>query len=791
MTKKSFTRRDFIGKTTAGIAGTAVLTGIPSMGASCKRQSSGDIKYSKGDFANVVEQLLPGEDLYDYHKRLSTDPVHIPRRDQEAKPKEDEMIIPEQGWKLIWNSESSAIVQTAVLDFKDYLDKSQQIKVELLERNLSPDWQNLSQSIVVGTRAQLPGCGLTLNSPKDYEIAVSPERIVVCGYDERGAMFGLYNLEARMNLREGPFLPKNLQKVRHSLYESRMVLSWMGWMEWPDQLFAHLVHDGYDSIFASVYANPNGDRTTAESSTDFYSRILYRVRKQDPSVIRNLVNRASRYGIKVYTPIIYQYLGTRKSELGLRKLVREIVQEFPEIQGYILLTEGFWYKKWGGGHGASKEYMKEWARNWSKAVGIVEDECHRINSSIEIIPWEYNIDFRPQNSDVKKYFIQQLPAKTIPLLTWENGKSYEIDGMQCYLRDYSLNQIGPAEVTEAQINEAEKRKMKVYSKVDTFASWQFGTIPYLPCPNQWYDRYMALEKFGVKGTLESWSSGYKPNFISEMRAWTCWSDAPSKEELFTAMAARIFGNDQKETVIKAWEHFSQAIKLVPDTGPNMGTNNAIGNPIFLEQPPARTATYKYSWADQNKRLPVNPYWPFTTSRMVFYPDFTNKINKAELYARRATGIQVGEEIKVLPIFLKYLQQASDQMEEGLKLYRDAATNSSESKRQQAVREVVVAEQLQRMMQSDYAILKFEDLRLKLINEKDNKEIKVGLDLMEDIIQGEIARTEFSLLAASKDSRLGFQFEQDYVYTPYSLKEKLAVLQETLNEHIPKFRTNLS
>ena len=61
--------------------------------------------------------------------------------------------------------------------------------------------------------------------------------------------------------------------------------------------------------------------------------------------------------------------------------------------------------------------------------------------------------------------------------------------------------------------------MKVYSKVDTFASWQFGTIPYLPFPYQWHARYEALEKYGVSGTLESWSSGYKPNFIAELRAW--------------------------------------------------------------------------------------------------------------------------------------------------------------------------------------------------------------------------------------------------------------------------------
>ena len=342
------------------------------------------------------------------------------------------------------------------------------VRVEIEGRDSLENWQTLDQSIIVGTRDQLPGCGAKLNGPKDYEITVTPERITICGYDERGAMYGLYNLEARLNLREGPFLPADLKTLRHSLYDVRMVQSWMGWMEWPDPLLARLAHDGFDGIFASVYANPNGDRTTAESSTEFYARLMFRVRHQDPARMRDLIDRASRYGIKVYAPIIYQYLGTPESEAGLRKLVRDIVKEFPDIQGYVLLTEGFWYKQWGGGHGASKEYVQDWARNWSRAVGIVAEECHRVNPAIEILPWEYNIDFRPQNVELKRYFIQQLPADTIPLLTWENGKSFELDGMHGYLRDYSLNQIGPAEVTEAQIAEARRRGMKVYSNADTF-----------------------------------------------------------------------------------------------------------------------------------------------------------------------------------------------------------------------------------------------------------------------------------------------------------------------------------
>ena len=134
-----------------------------------------------------------------------------------------------------------------------------------------------------------------------------------------------------------------------------------------------------------------------------------------------------------------------------------------------------------------------------------------------------------------------------------------------------------------------------------------------------------------------------------------------------------------------------------------------------------------------------------------------------------------------------MNQAADKMEEGLRLYREAALVCPESKRQQAVREVVVAEQLHRMMQSDCAILEFEDLRLKHSEEKDLNKRKEILDRMESIIQDEIIRTELSLLAVTRDSRLGFQFEQDYVYSPYSLREKLGVLRETLKSHLPKAR----
>jgi hypothetical protein len=739
-------------------------------------------------FHSAVERL-PREALYDYHKRLSNGPVHVMRRDREARLRPGEMALPDSGWRIVSSPRNSNLLQHAVQDFQDYLETSMGVRAEISSPVSLEDWKNLPRAIVVGTREQLPGCGTALKAAKAYEIVTTATQVMVCGSDDRGAMYGMYHLEARMNLREAPYLPADWRTVRHSLYDTRMVLSWMGWMEFPDALLSHLAHDGFDAIFASVYANPNGDRTTAESSTDFYARLLFRVRQQDAGRMRDLVNRAARFGIKVYAPVIYQYLGTPESEAGLRRLVRDIIKEFPDIQGYILLTEGFWYGAWRGGRAGGDDAIREWTRQWVRAVAIVTEECRRANPSIEILPWDYNIVNRREKADLKRELIQQLPGESIPLLSWENGKSFNLDGFEGHVTDYSLSQTGPAEVTEAQIAEARRRGMKVYCNADTFAcGGQLQTIPYLPFPQQWHERYKALEKHGINGTLESWSTGYTPNFMSELRAWYSWSDAPALEELLGAMARRMFGDAAAPQVVKAWDLFSQAIRLLPDTGPTMGTSNSIGNPLFLQEPPARTATFHHSWKDHDKWTgyfggAINPHWPFTFSRLTFVPDFTNRTNKAELYARNVSGIRPAEDAAILPVFLKYLRLAADRMGEGLKLYRQAALNAPASKREAALREVVVAGQAHRMLLSEHGVLEFEDLRLRLATATEGRESATLLSRMEEIARQEIARTELSLTAAGRDSRLGFQFECDYVYTPYSLREKLGVLRDTLETHL--------
>jgi hypothetical protein len=726
---------------------------------------------STPEFEKTAYAALPIEQPYQFRESMAKE-FDRSWRDPGAKAEPNEMEIPAQGWSLIYAADADSVLKLAAADFRDHLSTSMQARLVSAERPTLAGWAQERQALIVGRRDQMPGCGQALQAAKDYQIIVSSDRIAICGYDDRGAMFGLYNLESRMELRGGPFLPANLNTVRHSLYGVRITMTGLGWMEWPDWYLRMVPRYGFDAIFVSCYANPNGAPAPA-----LWGAVMHR---QDPAKMHDLIRRAALHGLDVYAQLLYPVRGDASDEVALRKLVRDNATEFPEIRGYFLLPEGFTYGDWWPKWTSSREDTRNWFMHWSHGVEIATDELHKINPKIEVLAWDYNIDFRRQAVDIKRFDVEHYPSGVIPFITWENGKSFVRDGEEGYLKDYAINEAGPAEVAEAQIDAARKRGMKVYVKADTFVSWQYGTLPYLPIPYQWYERYKGLEKAKVDGVLETWSYGLKPNFMAGVRAWYSWSDAPPLDDLLRQYARSRFGPGSEDAVLKAWKHFSAAIRLVPDTGPRMGTTNSTGAPIFFNQPEPRTMTLDHSWQDPklwSRASSISPYWPYAATDFVLIPDFSNQVNVAENYAHPFS----------LPVFNKYLKLAADEMEQGLENYRSAALAAPAGKRYQAYREVLLAEQLQRMMRSDTAILEFEDLRYRLHHTDDREQQSQILDQMAAILRDEINRTQSSLEAARRDSRFGYEWENDYFYTPYVLQEKLGELHQVLEQELPQYR----
>lgn len=331
--------------------------------------------------AREIARVLPVEAPYASTERLSTAPVHVARRDPGAVAGAGEMEVPAAGWKIVWSRDEATLIADSARDFQDYLHTAMGVEAELEARDGLADWQTVERAIVVGTRASLPGCGAGLIGPKDYAITVTPERITVCGHDARGVLFGLHHVEARMNLREAPVLPADWQTVRHSLYDTRMVQSWMGWMAFPDRVLSHLAHDGFDAIFASVYTNPTGDRTTAEGSTDFYARLMHRIRAQDPARVRSGRSCGEAWFEGVHAESVRLWDPGERG--GAASGGARDSGAVSGHRGIRVADGGLLVPTWGGGHGASREYIEDWARNWSYAVGVVAEKRMSPGESVD------------------------------------------------------------------------------------------------------------------------------------------------------------------------------------------------------------------------------------------------------------------------------------------------------------------------------------------------------------------------------------------------------------------------
>ena len=174
---------------------------------------------------------------------------------------------------------------------------------------------------------------------------------------------------------------------------------------------------------------------------------------------------------------------------------------------------------------------------------------------------------------------------------------------------------------------------------------------------------------------------------------------------------------------------------------------------------------------------VLPSWPYTTREFLLWPDFTNQTNSVERYVRPFT----------IPVFIKYLKLTADEMEKGLVSYRKAALAAPPEKRHGAYREVLLAEQLERMLRSNDAVLEFETMRFQ--SDWATKRAGWSCSIGWRPWRKWNWRDQDSLETALRDSRLGYEWEEDYIYRPFTVEQKIKLLRQTINQEIPDYRSH--
>jgi hypothetical protein len=704
------------------------------------------------DFLKWALPVLPDEKSFEFKEKIDSE-TYLETVSEKISPNPDEFVI-DNAWTLALDKSSSTVLNNACLSFRESMKKSFGIELN----QTFPAKPFLQNQIIIRVLAK------DLKGPKDYSISCKNGNILVCGGGEAGCMFALYYLEYLLLMRGGLCLKKNLNITRHSLFDVRIAMTCMGWMHWPDNYLEMLPRYGIDGIYISPYANICGGQR--------YRTIGH---IQSPQKVHQLIERAKKWGLKIYCQFINQ--GSPDTKIDEEDTLNKMLEEFPQIDGLILLTEGYT---------ASPEKINKLA-----------EIAKQIKPELDIIVWNYNGKVSTENNELKIDFAKKCSLDTIQMLTWVKGAKAKFDGEWRYIYDYTISVIGPSKVwAEKQLkNEKNKGAKKVYARADAWNNWQFGTLPYLPFPQQWLKRHDSLVENGINGSLDSWTYGFTPNFIAEIKNLYCWDNAPSRELILRKIASREFGKTGIEQVIEAWELFSEGIQMVPDTGHGI-LCNACASPLFFEKPPQRMWQTESEINRSRKTMymvTANACWPYAPQWAFLYPDFSNRQNMAETYVKSYLAYfekKAGEQGFSLKTFLKYLELAADKIEAGLKLYRQAARQSPDSIQKRAIKHVLIAEQIKNLLLSEVAILEFEDCRFKLHqNIQANKHL---LERMKWILKEELQRTsEFSAIV-KKDSRMGYEWEADYFYTPYVIQQKIDLLNDTVKRQIPEFikRNNL-
>jgi len=124
-------------------------------------------------FAREVERVLPEENLYDYHKRLSEGPCTW-RGGTRKSASSRRAGAARAGLEAGLAPAELAHAPGCGAGLPGLSGKVDAGASRVGRPGSMEGWRRPDRSIVVGTRDQLPGCGTTLKAPKDYES--SPRR---------------------------------------------------------------------------------------------------------------------------------------------------------------------------------------------------------------------------------------------------------------------------------------------------------------------------------------------------------------------------------------------------------------------------------------------------------------------------------------------------------------------------------------------------------------------------------------------------------------------------------------
>lgn len=701
---------------------------------------------------------------YDFRKEMLQ--FHRPglRRGNDL-PKINELQI-DDGFSIVYLACSGEVLETAAKDLQDYLRISMDVSVALCPVAAVP--AELKGCILIGTKEQLQSKWEHEEIPASYEITVSENAVIVCGFDARGCAQGIYRLEDQMTSVHAPYIKK--ETVHYApAFSPRMVHSGFGEEDYPDAHLSAIAHAGMDAILLMV----TGVNRTIIGEHDF----------------NELIRRAAKYGLDVY---IYSKIATWKhpdDEDALEfyeNAFGEIFRQCPGFKGIILVGESVEFPSKDPRvapfkHSQNKidgiptgKHSPGWypCCDYPQWLRMLQRVIYPHKPDADIVLWTYNWGGQPE--EARLALIDSLPEGITLMATFEMFNLRQLDDILTRPVDYTISfpEAGPYFISEAK--RAKERGIRLYTQANSAGlTWDYGVIPYDPFPEKWIQRYESMldarEKYGLCGVMESHHFGFYPSFISKIEKLMFTLPRPSSDEVLRTMAAELYGPENADEALEAWHILSEAHSYYPCVNEDQYGPFRIGPayPLVLELDAA---------------LPSDPNAMFG-SRICATNYALSSAYRVGWLSTQAVGLRqlrIDTEMRCLEKMRAMQAQARAKLEA-------IAEKLDGLQEKDCLRLVNMIRFIENTATTAIHAKQWAKRRWKLLCSTDSRELLQCVEEMQQIAEAEIENARATIPVVEADSRLGWEPSMEYVGDAEHIRWKIRQVTYVLEKELPDHR----
>ena len=401
---------------------------------------------------------------------------------------------------------------------------------------------------------------------------------------------------------------------------------------------------------------------------------------------------------------------------------------------------------------------------------MIKNAVRKYSADAEIIFCSYNWGFAPEKDRVK--LIENLPDGITMLATWDMFKKFKYGNSVFDVCDYSLSFVGPGDYFISEAKAVLKRKNIKMSAIANSSgrTWDFGTVPYEPMPEQWIKRYKnmikAHKELGLRGLVENIHYGFHPSFITDLEKQAFFTEVEPLEQTLIKLLERDFGKKEAFSVKKATELFSEAITHYLPTNEDQYGGFRTG------------PQYPFWSGDLNGlpssipgegKMPDRPHATFGNG--VYFGTYTLD-NEGR---NSLPGVRIFDEL----IAVKKVEEL---MDKGIKVLEDIPTKNDNLEQL-----ILLAKFIRNSCRTVINLKNHYIVKQRLTIAGDKDTANRLIDEMENILLAEKANVLDTIPIVKLDSRLGWEPSMDYTTDEKGLKWKLRQLDYELSVKIPTYR----